>query len=150
MPAGRPRQYPDQAARQQAYRQRQAKHVAKVTQQAHRKLRKRDEWHHARYRLGVEAALRLRDAPPALLDQALAEIEKGHYDKEWLERGAPGPRFQKLIDYIHDVQAGRPLYALYHGHPCDIVPLLEPGSVDVIITDLTQDLARFRRERSRP
>jgi hypothetical protein len=137
-----PRKYATHAERQQAYRHRQAQAHATLAQQAQRKLRKRDAWVHARYTLGTTAALLLRDAPPALLASALDQIETGAYDKEWLEHGAPGPRFRRLMDYVRDVQAGRPLYTLFQGDPLDVALTLEPESVDVIITDLSPTKGR--------
>ena len=137
-----PRKYATHAARQQAYRQRQAQTQATLTKQAQKKLRTREAWHHARYVLGTTAALLLRDAPPALLAWALDQIETGQYDKEWLDHGAPGPKFRRLIDYVYDVQAGRPLYMLFQGQPDEVAQRLEPESVDVIITDLSPTRGR--------
>jgi hypothetical protein len=142
MTTGRPRKHDNHAARQKAYRARQAQAHTTLAKQAQRKLRKRDQWAHARYVLGTTAALLLRDAPPPLLALALDQIETGQYDKEWLEHGAPGPRFRRLIDYVCDVQAGRPLYTLFQGDPLDVAMALEPESVDMIITDLSPTRGR--------
>ena len=135
MTTGRPRLYPDNATRQQAYRARQAKALTTLRGKAKRLDRKKDARQHARFMLGVTAAQLLRDAPPRLLQVALDDIERGGYDKEWLERDALGPRFRRLIDYIVDVQAGRPLYTLFQGDPLEVSEVLDPASVDVLLTD---------------
>jgi hypothetical protein len=137
-----PRKYSTHAARQQAYRQRQAQTHATLTRQAKRRLSYQDARGHARYVLGTTAARLLRDAPPDLLAWALDQIETGQYDTEWLHHAAPGPRFRRLMDYVCDVQAGRPLYALFQGHPLDVALTLEPESVDMIITDLSPTRGR--------
>ena len=132
-----PRKYATPAERQQAYRARQAKALKQLTRKAQRLDRTRDARQHARFMLGVTAAQLLRDAPPALLTWALGVIETGQYDKEWLAREAPGPRFRRLMDYVRDVQAGRPLWTVFQGDPLDVMQVLEPESVDLIFTDLS-------------
>jgi hypothetical protein len=137
MSGGRPRKYATHAERERAYRARvQAAH-AKVQAQAGRQGRRQDTRAHARYVLGTTAALALRDAPPRLLQWALDVIETGGYDQEYLRLGHPGAGFQRVLDYVYDVQAGRPLYALYCGNPLEIARSFAPGSVDVIVTDLS-------------
>ena len=120
------------------YRARLQETHAKVQAAAGRQGRRQDARAHARYVLGTTAALALRDAPPRLLQWALDVIETGAYDREWLRLGHPGPGFQRVIEYVYDVQAGRPLYTLFCGDPWEIAQTMEPGSMDAIVTDLSQ------------
>jgi hypothetical protein len=94
------------------------------------------ERYRARNKLKEEAEHTLRGVPPELLAKALEEIDKGYLDKEWLQEHVPGPGFQRLMQQMLDEHAQKQNYRLYCGNCVDVALLLEPESVDVILTDV--------------
>jgi hypothetical protein len=93
------------------------------------------ERYRARNKLKEEAAHTLRALPPAVLAKALEEIEKGYLDKEWLQEHVPGQKFHRLMQQMLDEHAQKQNYRLYHGNCVDVALMMEPESIDVILTD---------------
>jgi len=80
----------------------------------------------------AEAARRLHDLPEEYLERAIAEINKGIYDKE---QQPGGVNFEKLIQQLLDEYAQHANYRLIVAGVAEMDKQLDPESVDVIITD---------------
>jgi len=93
------------------------------------------ERYKARNQLKEEATQILRAMPQELLAKALEEVDKGYLDKEWLEEQIPGQKFQRLMQQMLDEHAQKQNYRLYCGNCVDVALMMEPASVDVILTD---------------
>jgi len=89
----------------------------------------------ARNELLAEAGRQLKDLPESYLERAQEEINKGIYDKEWLAAKAPGDDFWKLIQLLKDEYAKKSNYHLLCADIKDLSGEIDPGSIDVIITD---------------
>jgi site-specific DNA-methyltransferase (adenine-specific) len=121
--------------------------------------RKRAERYKARNALLDEAQRELKHVSPDLLQRALTEMEKGHYDAEWLAQKQPGERFRKLIAQLLDEHAQKQNYTLYQARFQDIHDPIPPESLDWIITDppygqdalpLYEDLAAWAHQKLKP
>jgi 16S rRNA G966 N2-methylase RsmD len=83
-----------------------------------------------------EAERQLKGIPEEYLAQAVAEVRKGRYGKEYLAHGKqPGPAFLKLLQSLKDAYQGTQNYRCFHGDFQEVGQTLEPESVDVILTD---------------
>jgi hypothetical protein len=79
-----------------------------------------------------------------ILDETLQQIEKGLYDKEWLEKKGPGPKLEKLLEATRDKIADRHSVQLHCGDAIEEMKKLGDGSIDAVITDPPYNISQDR------